>query len=88
MEKRFVLVKRNAEYVYDVDDGYHYQHPEILIRDLYIVDYCKDALSPKYAKIYKTRAAAERFKKKLISYNRIPEESYYYDCEVVEIEIA
>ena len=88
MEKRYVLVKKNAEYEYDVDDGYHYQHPEILIRDLYIVDYCECSLYPKYAKCYKTKAAAERFKKKLISYNRISTESYYYDCEVVEIEIA
>lgn len=87
MEKRFVLVKRNGEYVCDADDGYHYNHPVTLIRDLYIMDYYEDSLYPQYAKLYKTRAGAERFKKKLISYNRIPEESYYYDCEIIEIEI-
>ena len=85
-EKRYVLVFRDAEYEYDVDDGYHYQHPETLIRDLYVVDYCDHALNPRYSKKYKTRASAERFKKKLMSYMRNPEESEYAKCEVIEIE--
>lgn len=87
-EKRYVLVFRNAEYEYDVDDGYHYQHPEILIKDLYVVDYCEHVLNPRYAKQYKTRAAAERFRKKLMSYMRNPEESEYAKCEIAEIEVA
>jgi len=86
MEKRYVLVFRNAEYEYDVDDGY--QHPETLIKDLNVVDYLEHVLNPKYAKQYKTRAAAERFKKKLMSYMRNPEESEYAKCEVAEIEVA
>lgn len=84
---RFVLVFRDSKYVIDTDDGYHYQHPETIVRDVYVRDYCEETLRPKYAKQYKTRAAAERFKKKLMSFTADPSKSEYAKCEVCEVEI-
>lgn len=81
----YVLVLRNADYINDCDDGYHYNNPYQDKRDMFVYDYLEHVTRASYAKKFKTLAAAKRFKNKLISYNVNPEESPYFNAEVVEI---
>lgn len=82
----FVLVLRNADYVNDCDDGYNYNHPHETKRDLFVHDYMESVTSASLAKKYKTRSGAEKFKKKLTSYHKNPEDSPYFNAEIMEIK--
>ena len=81
----YVLALKNSIYVNDCDDGYHYNNPYTDVRDMYVYDYCEHVTKPSYAKKFKTKAAAIRFKNKLVGYMENPTESPYYNAEIVEI---
>lgn len=82
----YVLVLRDSIYENDCDDGCHYNNPYTDVRDMYVYDYCEHVTRTNLAKKFKTKAAAVRFKNKLVGYNQNPEESPYYNAEVIETE--
>lgn len=82
----YALVKKNAEIIWDPDDGYHYNNPTTIKKDLYVKDYLTHVFQPDMAKLYKTKGAAERFKKKLMNYSANPDNSEYAEYEVIEVQ--